>query len=98
MKQVIHIAGTPIAIGSVHRQLCAWCGATLIDDDLSRMMVAPGCDAAAKPFEVGALVRVAGNARIVESVLGDGPIPLTDLPVGWCGHPPNVVQLKGVRG
>jgi hypothetical protein len=58
----IHIAGTPIRVGSKFRQLCAWCGHRLIDDDLGLMMVGPTADGSPGPgpmaFEVGALVEI----------------------------------------
>ena len=37
MSGVIHIAGPPIQIGDHLRQRCAWCGATLLDYDLSNI-------------------------------------------------------------
>lgn len=90
---MIHVAGTPIAIGSLRRQLCCWCGAVLINDDISTIMVADG-EAYGGAFSVGALVRVEGNGSYVESILSDGPLAFADMPVGWCGQPANVIAIS----
>lgn len=37
--EVIHIAGMSITIGTLLRQRCAWCGALILDEDLSRVAV-----------------------------------------------------------
>lgn len=55
MSTITHIAGLRIEIGSVVRQRCSWCGATLID--VSRVAFQaddPSKDASTWP--VGALV------------------------------------------
>ncbi|HZB28951.1 MAG TPA: hypothetical protein VE465_02175 [Streptosporangiaceae bacterium] len=75
---VIHIAGPDITVGHHLRQRCAWCGATLIDDDLTRLAVPAGQDPRPATWTVGALVEVDGdNPRaswVVEHVDGD-PLP-----------------------
>jgi hypothetical protein len=32
---MIHIIGRAVLVGAKHRQLCAWCGEKLLDDDWS---------------------------------------------------------------
>ena len=54
-----HIAGFPVLVeGRYQRQLCAWCGYPLIDDDLARMASEDG--SAPGAWAVGALVEVDG--------------------------------------
>jgi hypothetical protein len=81
-----HIAANDITIGGQRlRQRCAWCGAILIDYDLTRVAVKtePGEDP--KPpatFPPGRLVRVDGSNPKVSLVLDE-----TDtLPDDACGH------------
>ena len=63
----IHIAGFPVRVGNQLRQLCAWCGFALVDDDLSSIMVAPNADGSpGEPlsvWEMNALVAVDGNGK-----------------------------------
>lgn len=81
-REVIHIAGLQIEVGTRLRQRCGWCGAVLIDQDLARVMVEIKPDdterAPAYPvWEVGSLVGVIGNRdsfrymRTVEHKDGD---------------------------
>jgi hypothetical protein len=34
---VLHLVGPAIAVGTIRRQRCMWCGALLQEDDLARM-------------------------------------------------------------
>lgn len=61
--EVIHIAGSWLQVGPQLRQRCAWCGATLIDMDLSRVAVPEGQDPTPAKWEPGSLVGVLGNAQ-----------------------------------
>ena len=75
---VTHIAGFPVRIGNKARQLCAWCGERLIDDDYDLMAFAPGCDAEPKYFEPNTLVEVETSAdarftTVVQPIDGDLP-------------------------
>lgn len=65
----VHIAGVDVQVGSRLRQRCSWCGATLVDYDLTRLSrpLEPGEDADNpepwKPatWPVGELVLVHGH-------------------------------------
>lgn len=86
MASVTHIAGPEITIGGRRmRQRCSWCGATLIDYDLTRVavQVRPGEEPRLPgTWEVGRLVRVdAGNPTI-----GQLLEPTDELPDDACGH------------
>lgn len=63
----VHIAGCPVQVGTRVRQRCSWCGATLIDCDLARMMVPVGQDPYPAPptWEPGAVIAVDGAASYV---------------------------------
>jgi hypothetical protein len=78
---ITHIAANDITIGGQRlRQRCAWCGAILIDYDLTRVAVAVVEGEATWP--VGGLVRVTGTFPKVSSLL-----PNTDeLPDDACGR------------
>lgn len=92
MARVVHIAGGPLQVGAQLRQRCGWCGAVLIDSDLSRMaMPIPEgkteeqarADGDLRPatWEPGALVAVEGNHQYV--------VPHEDntrLPADACGQ------------
>ena len=42
-RAVVHITGLPLVVqGHLARQRCAWCGAVLVDEDLSCVAVADG--------------------------------------------------------
>ena len=75
---VIHIAGLDTQIGQHLRQRCAWCGAVLLDYDLTRLAAPVGMDPRPGTWTVGRLVEVAdGNPRgswLVEHADGD-PLP-----------------------
>jgi hypothetical protein len=83
---ITHIAANDITIGGQRlRQRCAWCGAILIDYDLTRVAVAVVEGEEPKPpatWPVGGLVRVTGTFPKVSSSL-----PNTDeLPDDACGR------------
>ena len=83
MSRVVHIAGRPVKVGHRGRQLCAWCGAKLIDDDFSTIMVASNADGSPgelpRPWDDGALVAVDGSLSMLVPH-EDG----TDLPDDCC--------------
>lgn len=81
----IHIAGFPLRIGNRVRQLCAWCGERLIDDDLDAMAFAPGSDSTVRTFEVNALVSVERTAGLVSTGVFAHPEG-EPLPVGSCAR------------
>jgi hypothetical protein len=76
---VIHIAGLRVHVGPYLRQRCAWCGAVLIDYDLTRTAVPTGTDPTPSTWPVADLVAVDGNAAyVVPHIDGD------ELPAGSC--------------
>lgn len=78
---MIHIAGPYIVIGPLLRQRCAWCGAVLIDYDLTRVAVPLGQDPTPATWGTGQLVDVDGPvSRVVDHTDGD------PLPDGTCAH------------
>ena len=54
----IHIAATEVRIGPLQRQLCAWCGFRLVNNDLRNIACAPGDTRGPLVWEVGGLVEV----------------------------------------
>jgi len=58
---VIHIAGVDVQVGAHLRQRCSWCGAVLIDYDLTRVAVMEGEDPRPATWPPGDLVLVDGN-------------------------------------
>lgn len=78
---MIHIAGFPVRVGNQKRQLCAWCGERLIDDNLEAMASSDGEEPG--HFEPNALVEVSGQNPRCTSI-----VPHVDgaaIPTGWCG-------------
>ncbi len=66
MTAVTHIAGIELTIGdTLLRQRCGWCGAVLLDYDLSRVAVPAGQDPRPGTWPVGELVRVDGPVSTV---------------------------------
>lgn len=88
----IHIAGFPVQIGSKYRQRCAWCGAILIDGDMSQEMVSTGDGASPSgpgKYEMGALVEVYTAGAMTQTAVvahEDG----TQLPANACVGPPKL--------
>lgn len=84
MARLIHIPAQPIRIGNQLRQRCAWCGATLIDMDLSSVTIvpsSPGMHVEPSTWEPGSLVAVDGPASyLVDHQDGDR------LPADACGQ------------
>jgi hypothetical protein len=82
-EPVTHIAANDITIGGQRlRQRCAWCGAVLIDYDLTRVAVQVEPGEEPQPpgtWPVGALVRVHGGMSVV---LDD----TEELPGDACGR------------
>jgi hypothetical protein len=70
---VTHIAGTDFTVhGTHHRQRCGWCGAILLDADLTRLMVPVDQEGDGRlPFPAGRLVRVEGTFPVISTVLDD---------------------------
>lgn len=100
---IVHIAGPEIQIGQQLRQRCAWCGAVLIDYDLTRVAMlcaGPGPDDRPGTWPVGALIEVDGNAaQVLDHVDGD---PLPAHACGQIDHEVTGTDVKalitGVRG
>lgn len=77
---MIHIAGLDVQVGNQLRQRCSWCGACLIDLDLTRIAVPEGQDPRPGTWPIGGLVSDdRGVAFVVEHEDGD------QLPDGCCG-------------
>jgi hypothetical protein len=80
---ITHIAGLDITWNSEQgphlRQRCAWCGATLIDMDLSltqtSALIVPGRDNRPKVWAIGALVTVDGDVTHVASMAQGAQMP-----------------------
>lgn len=84
---VIHIAGVHVQIGQLLRQRCAWCGAVLLNYDLTTIAgLIPGDTPGT--WAVGGLVMTDGGMQyIVEHADGD------TLPDGTCGKLDPAVTL-----
>lgn len=88
-EAVVHIAGEVVTIGPQIRQRCSWCGAVLIDEDLSRIAVP--IDQAGQPYptwEVGRLIAVAGGGgfRAIGVIEHEDGAPLPDNACGRLPH------------
>lgn len=67
MTAVVHIAGEVITVSGRHmRQRCSWCGAVLIDYDLTMIAVPVGQDPTPPTWPVGDQVRIDGNVSTIE--------------------------------
>jgi hypothetical protein len=77
---IVHIAGFPVKVGQQSRQLCAWCGASLIDIDHRNVMVAPNADGTPGEgphfWAIGVLVAVDGPASWVLEHEDGAQLPL----------------------
>lgn len=94
-----HIAAQQVTLNDRHlRQLCGWCGHTLIDYDLARIAVPLGQDPTPGTWPVGALVTVDGPAswvidgdQLPDDACASNPLTLIDS--GHPGpHPETVAQ------
>ncbi len=80
MNGIIHIAGLQVQVGPRLRQRCSWCGAMLLEYDLTAVAVPEGQEPGLPTWEPGILVEVDGNVSlIVPHKNGD------DLPQRACG-------------
>lgn len=61
MSAIVHIAGNDVQVGPYLRQRCAWCGAVLVDYDLTLVAVPEGQDPRPATWPVGGLVEVDGH-------------------------------------
>lgn len=102
-KPVVHIAGEPIRCGTIGRQLCAFCGAKLYDQDLRNLSVmqTPGSRGPTAlgffPFTTGAFVETTESGVSVVQ-LPEGHL-LGPIPQGFCGEVSgDAVKSGGPRG
>lgn len=78
---VVHIAGNWVEVNQHLRQRCAWCGAVLIDQDLTRVAVPVGQDPRPATWPAGELIARDGNwTSVVDHKDGDL------LPDGACAR------------
>lgn len=75
MNAVIHITGMYVRVGALLRQRCAWCGAVLIDYDLTRIAVPEGQDPTPATWPVGELVAVDGGMSYTVPHEDGGALP-----------------------
>lgn len=84
-REVIHIAGADIQVGSVLRQRCAWCGALMLDYDLSRVAVPEGQDPRPATWPPGELIALVGDHRAFSASWVVKHVDGEPLPEGACG-------------
>lgn len=85
----IHIAGLQITVGTLERQLCAWCGEKLVDHDAANIAVAPGSGKHSSFWKTGALVARDGPGTwIVAHADGD------QLPLQACASQAKLTVVK----
>jgi len=86
-----HIAGLGLVIGDrFARQLCAWCGEALVDED-AELMATTDPTPRDPCWPINALIRVEKSA----GVTGFVALPETDeLPVDCCAYGPTRVRPK----
>ncbi len=91
---MIHIAGHPIQYGTLLRQRCAWCGAIMIDDDLSLMASISSDGSPFKPltWETNALVRIEGANPVTSEVIPESEHQ-GKIPPGCCAFKPEPLKL-----
>jgi hypothetical protein len=75
MTAVTHIAGLDVTVNDRLRQRCAWCGATLIDEDVARVQRPIGLNEIVPRWPIGELVVVDGRASWTIPYSDDDPIP-----------------------
>lgn len=90
VTEVVHIASQPVQVGSRLRQRCVWCGAELIDEDLSRIAVPVGQSADYPTWPPGELVAQDGGATYVVAHVDGEPLPETA-----CVAPDTTAALDG---
>lgn len=81
----VHIVGHAVVIAERHcRQLCAWCGERLVDEDLSLIATPDG--QGFNPFwDQNALLEVGENYKMIVKPTEDGK-----LPPGCCANKPTL--------
>jgi hypothetical protein len=72
---MIHIVGNDVRVNHLLRQRCAWCGAVLVDYDLTRVAVPFGQDPTPATWPIGGLVEIDGNASWVVDHDDRQPLP-----------------------
>lgn len=75
MTSIVHIAGNEVQVGHLLRQRCAWCGAVLVDYDLTRIAVPEGQDPRPGTWPAGELIEVDGPASWVQEHTDGEPLP-----------------------
>lgn len=93
--RIVHIAGFPVRVGTKRRQICAWCGKSLIDLDVNLIAVPEGQSPEPHFWPTGELVDVATGGGFTQQTL----VPHKDgdpLPARACAAPPS--KLRVVRG
>lgn len=71
----MHIAGVHVKVGPYLRQRCAWCGAVLLDYDLSKIAVPEGQDPSPATWPIGELVKVDGGLSVLLEHEDGDPLP-----------------------
>lgn len=89
--KVVHIAGLGLVIGGrFARQLCAWCGEVLVDEDASRM-ASPDPTPREPCWPINSLIQIEKGAGVTGYTL----LPETDeLPTDCCAYGPTRVRPK----
>lgn len=75
MTAVLHIAGLDAQVGSRLRQRCAWCGALLIDYELSGLAVPVGQEGRVGVWPFGKLVLLDGALSVLVEYDAVSPLP-----------------------
>lgn len=75
MTALIHIAGIDVCVNDRLRQRCGWCGALIIDYDLTRVAVPAGQDPRPATWPVGALVAIDGGMSYTVEQNDTDPLP-----------------------
>ncbi|HKY40678.1 MAG TPA: hypothetical protein VJN18_32305 [Polyangiaceae bacterium] len=74
--RIIHIAGEPIRVGVLGRQLCAFCGYALQSRNVRHLsFIGPAPKMGFSTWKVGALVEVREGGASHVGVLGEDPVP-----------------------
>ncbi len=75
-KPVVHIAGEPIRVGVLGRQLCAFCGTALESANVRHLsFLGPAPKMGFSAWKVGAFVEVRGRNASHIGVLGKDELP-----------------------